>query len=78
MTNAREEGPHCIAEVGPVVDRRTVFIDLPSIAAGATVTQSGSQWIFRWAPGIDERAVDYMAEHLPDLFRQWQAERKMT
>jgi len=25
-----------------VVDRRTVFIDLPSIAADATVTQSGT------------------------------------
>ena len=44
----------------------------------ATVTQSGAQWVFRLAPGIEDRAASFMADRLPELFRQWQAGRGQT
>lgn len=36
-----------------------------------TLTQSGRQTVFRFAPGMDERLIERLADSVPDLIDQW-------
>ncbi len=38
-----------------------------------TITRSGNQWLFRWAPDVDEAAIAWVADRLAELVGQWSA-----
>lgn len=40
-----------------------------------TITRSGNQWLFRWAPEADEAAIAWVADRLAELVAQWSATR---
>lgn len=37
-----------------------------------TITRSGNQWLYRWAPEVEEAAVAWLADRLPGLLAEWQ------
>ena len=39
------------------------------------LTRSGSQWVCRFAPALDEDAVTFMADRLPALLAEWRRSR---
>lgn len=40
-----------------------------------TVTRSGNQWLYRWAPEVEEEAVAWFADRLAALWTEWEAQR---
>ena len=40
-----------------------------------TITRSGNQWLYRWAPEVDEAAIAWVADRLADLLAEWGRER---
>ena len=39
-----------------------------------TITRSGNQWLYRWAPEVDEAAIAWVADRLADLLAEWARE----
>jgi ParB family chromosome partitioning protein len=38
-----------------------------------TVTRSGNQWVFRWAPAVDEATILAVAREIPDVVARWKS-----
>lgn len=36
-----------------------------------TITRSGNQWLYRWAPEVDEAAIAWVADRLAALLAEW-------
>lgn len=56
----------------PVAARGRVVLDRDGRKL-VTLTRSGSQWIYRWAPEVDGAAVSWIAEQVPVLLAAWRA-----
>ncbi|WGF90734.1 ParB/RepB/Spo0J family partition protein [Marinivivus vitaminiproducens] len=39
------------------------------------LTRSGRQWVCRWAPDVEDDAIDYVTDQLPKLIADWRKER---
>jgi ParB family chromosome partitioning protein len=39
-----------------------------------TISRSGNQWLYRWAPEVEETAIAWLAERLPGLLAEWQGQ----
>lgn len=40
------------------------------------LTRSGRQWVCRWAPDLEQDAIDYVTDRLPGLIAAWRRERE--
>lgn len=40
-----------------------------------TITRSGNQWLYRWAPEVEAEAIAALAERIPELLETWRRQR---